>query len=445
MRTKYDLVIVGAGPAGLVASTVAAEEGLQVLLVERKKSISKITRSCCACWVIEPMTHGESISIEQNKVVFPYNKFSIEDRGDKIFIKQYIRFSPGGKKLIFENESGPVAVAFDKGALLEGLLRKAESLGVKVLAETLCIDAINDEKVIIVKLRDIEGERVEYGSYLIIADGVNSPIGTKLGFNKDRKLFGKFHVLSHFFKDVVCPHPSAIMRFIGKGNLNGGKGNIFMLPKPGFRDSKDVFEVTIGSPIEDVTTLIDKMQYFMQESFASQWFKQAKFIFANSAILNFSTPLLTPAKGRMLVAGDAAAFIETFVQGALIYGRSAAKAVIKRIREGKDFSEYINFWRDTYGYNQQGEMEKAAYMYGITRFDDSELDYIFNFTDSERHKGFYNEFNVYESIREALYGHLDAVGKEKPNLAKKLDDFLSFRQSTLEGSLEFREAKTEER
>ena len=77
-------------------------------------------------------------------------------------------------------------------------------------------------------------------------------------------------------------------------------------------------------------------------------------------------------------------------------------------------------------------METAAHMYGITRFDDSELDYIFNFTDKEKHKGFYNEFNIYEKIKEALSRHLGAIGKEKPNLAKKLEDFLSFKQSTLE-------------
>ena len=167
MSRKYDLIIVGAGPAGLMASIVAAEGELQVLLVERKKSVSKITRSCCACWVIEPMTHGESISVEQNKVVFPHNGFSIEDSSDKIFIKEYIRFSPGGKKLIFENEPDPVAVAFDKAAILQSLLRKAESLGVKVLTETLCIDAIDDEKGIIVNLRDVDSEKVEHGSYLL--------------------------------------------------------------------------------------------------------------------------------------------------------------------------------------------------------------------------------------------------------------------------------------
>ena len=42
MDKMYDLIVVGAGPAGLMASKVAAEGGLSVLLVERKKDISKV-------------------------------------------------------------------------------------------------------------------------------------------------------------------------------------------------------------------------------------------------------------------------------------------------------------------------------------------------------------------------------------------------------------------
>ena len=42
----YDLIIIGAGPAGLMASVVAGSEGLRVLLVERKKDVPKVTRSC---------------------------------------------------------------------------------------------------------------------------------------------------------------------------------------------------------------------------------------------------------------------------------------------------------------------------------------------------------------------------------------------------------------
>lgn len=40
MKPKYDVAIIGAGPAGLMAAITAAREGLTVLLVERKADIS---------------------------------------------------------------------------------------------------------------------------------------------------------------------------------------------------------------------------------------------------------------------------------------------------------------------------------------------------------------------------------------------------------------------
>ncbi len=34
---KYDVIVIGAGPAGLMAARTAAEDGLKVLLIERKR------------------------------------------------------------------------------------------------------------------------------------------------------------------------------------------------------------------------------------------------------------------------------------------------------------------------------------------------------------------------------------------------------------------------
>jgi len=43
---KYDVIVVGAGPAGLMAAKTAAEDGLKVLLIERKRNITEIKRLC---------------------------------------------------------------------------------------------------------------------------------------------------------------------------------------------------------------------------------------------------------------------------------------------------------------------------------------------------------------------------------------------------------------
>lgn len=45
---KYDLVVAGAGMAGLIAARTAALDGLKTLVLESKKNISEINRACSA-------------------------------------------------------------------------------------------------------------------------------------------------------------------------------------------------------------------------------------------------------------------------------------------------------------------------------------------------------------------------------------------------------------
>ena len=44
MKKLYDVVVVGAGPCGALAARIAAENGLDVAMLERKTDVSVIRR-----------------------------------------------------------------------------------------------------------------------------------------------------------------------------------------------------------------------------------------------------------------------------------------------------------------------------------------------------------------------------------------------------------------
>jgi len=46
MAKKYDVIVVGAGPAGLVAARAAGENGFEVALLERKTDLTVMDRAC---------------------------------------------------------------------------------------------------------------------------------------------------------------------------------------------------------------------------------------------------------------------------------------------------------------------------------------------------------------------------------------------------------------
>lgn len=411
MTKEYDLVIVGAGPAGLMAAKTAKQEGLEVLLVEQKREIAKVRRTCAEGLITRPNCDEETVTVEGEKIIFHSNDFSINYHGTWVNMKHSLYISPNGSRIVIERDETPVAKIFNKEVLLEGLLSEVEKSGCEIENETMGIRAENIKDEVIVTLQS-KGKQKEVRSRIAIAaDGINSRLVESLGLNKNRKFFGTPKIVSYFLEGVDTPFPNAFIYFVGRGH---GQVEYFMPKAPRKAGDTPLSEI-VGSTEESLNK-------FMTEGKYSSWFKETKVVRKTSAVLNFYTPIPEPVVGNIMIVGDAASFIEVYVQGAIMYGFRAAKAAAKELKEGNGFAEYVNYWKTSYEYNKPGKIEEGCRIaLGLHTFEDKELDYLFDLLAPQKIKSYYDEFSYPAKMTSVIMNHIPRIRRERPDLARKID------------------------
>ena len=438
LKEKYDMVVVGAGPAGLMTAKTAAQEGLSVLIMDMKRDIPKIDRSCCTMLINEPSTHGDTCTIVNNNTIH-YEKLGLDVKytGQWARLEQSIRITPGGKKLIMSNPNG-VSIAYNKEVLLRGILEDCEKLGVDVLTETFGLRAENTKKdEVKVLFRGSRSRTVSSvkGRIAVAADGVNSQISMGLESFKKRKFFVTFRVASYFLEGVKSPFPPAFIIFVGRGHTPDGNGAIYMLDKhladakPG---DKPIIDLMYATPVINSSNKMG-LDNFLKNGKFKHWFEGAKVVHTAAATLNFYTCMLEPFEGNIIAVGDAPSFIETYCQGAMMYGYKAGKVAAEHLRTGCGYGEYGEYWRKTFEYCWPGEIEKALRGYGIGFLNDEELDYLFGLTDKEMYDGYVSENTAPAVMKDAFMSKMDRIKKERPEIAEK---FLKFHQSDAHEVLE---------
>ncbi|MCK5475093.1 MAG: NAD(P)/FAD-dependent oxidoreductase [Candidatus Pacebacteria bacterium] len=159
MKNKYDVVIVGAGPAGLSCAETLANNGKSILVLEKN---NKIGHKICA--------GGLTVKIEEESIVFLKN-------ADNVFYSMKLHFSKACRKL---DRNNLVTATIDREELGKIMLKKVLKGGVEVKTETE-VKEINENSII------VNGQEIKF-DYLVGADGSNSTVRRYLGVKTKKML-----------------------------------------------------------------------------------------------------------------------------------------------------------------------------------------------------------------------------------------------------------------
>ena len=406
--SSTDLIVIGGGPGGLVAAKTAAAQGLKVALVEMKKDISKVSRTCAQIFYLSHIGGGQAytkpirLEVETggiSRIVFPDINLTVDYKGMLRACYEWRNLSPNGS-CVYTARNKLWGFVFDKEALLRGLLEEAQKLGITIHAQTRAVNVENTERGVEVVIQDTRGDLTTLETrYAIVANGVNSGIVEKLGLNKTRKTIGTtLSLLGYIMEGVECPYPATSWISFAYPSISSYI-NVWMGPMADGTWQLGTTAKAPGSPLE-------MMNRFLADSNFAPWYKNATPIKKTACSITPRFPITEPIVDNTIIIGDAAAPAETWVQGAMACASQAVNAIV-----GGDIKQYLPWWKESFEFNTPEYFKELARYPALNMlFNDDELNYLYGLIDTK----------LVSNITDELLKHMDFIKQEKPEIHAKL-------------------------
>lgn len=350
----YDVVVVGAGPGGSMTAKCLADEGVDVLLVEKRPEIGTPVR--CGEGTGYPGLKKHGIELKKEFVARTLSGYNI--------------YAPDGTRVSVPY-SEPHSVILERRIFDKYLAIKAAKAGAEVRVRTSATGLIKEDGV-------IKGVRLKYFdetydvecNVVVGADGIEGKVGRWAGINTRTRFVEMTPNVQFELVGVDLEYPD-VMEFYFGSNV-APQGYAWIFPK-----GEDVANVGLGSKSHDKTPL----EYLKRFIESKEWLRKGGVIEVNVGGVPVQGPIEKSVTDNMLLVGDSARQIDPLSGGGIlnaIHCGIIAGEVLKEAVEMNDFSEsflmkYEDRWMEDVG---KGLMHSLKVKDGFVKMSDEDLNMI---------------------------------------------------------------------
>ncbi len=327
----YDLLVIGAGPAGTTTARLAAEAGCSVLVIDKRQELGAPIQ--CSGAVSRHALEEVGIVANEEFVQEPIYGFQIYNAAGRSEVIDYRQLKsdeyghgPGLK---------PLGYIVDRRRFDRYLLTLAIRAGVESLLKTeglnYTCDADGLATVEVVRYGVVEQIRCRC---VVGADGLMSQVGKWAGLRTHIRM-GELAACLQFVCDGVASH--GLLEII-TGHAWAPGGYAWIFPK-----GHGYTEIGLGvTPTSTRLSAKQHLEHFMSTSFFAERFAEAKILEVQGGGVPLAAPLSTQFADRMILVGDAARHVNPITGGgihtALSGGRIAAEVLAKAVHQGLSFT-----------------------------------------------------------------------------------------------------------
>ncbi len=350
MNKKYDIIVVGAGPAGSTAARFAAQSGASVLLLEKDREIGI------------PVRCAEGIGEKGLETVVKIKPHWIAQEISGVNL-----ISPSEDQV--NVESNEVGYVLNRKIFDYELAQIAAAAGADVLTRAYVHGLLfQDGKVSGVKLQHLEAELEVEASIVIGADGVESRVGRWAGLKtrtsmKDMETCAQVTASNIDVDEKYCHFYFSNKKYPG--------GYLWVFPK-----GNGLANVGLGISGEYSK---HKSPFAYLQDFLDVKFPHAAILTTIAGGVPCSPTLEQIVDDGLMLVGDAAHQANPVSGGGITSGMIAAKiagqvagaAIVDGNVSRKRLTEYVNRWKKAEGNKHKVFYKLKKFVYNLT---DEELD-----------------------------------------------------------------------